>query len=247
MGVFIRGVRRPHGGDVEVEYAPGGPAGSSAAADISIVDAGEFYAGANVEAALQELGAPAEVPVAADISIVDAGGSFTGDDVETALQELGVRPRTIFDAYAYLRDEKASGSNGGSAASASWNTRVLNTEVFDSDGIVALASNQFTLQAGTYFVEASAPALFTGKSRLRIRNITDSSTVGLGPATYGDTGAITSSAYATVRSRIVIAGTKTFELQHYITNGAGFGVDLGTPTSTGEIEVYGEVMIWREP
>jgi len=174
-----------------------------------------------------------------------------GGDAVEVLHELDVdappAPSGLFDAYAYLRDEKANNVAGGSATGASWNTRVLNTEVFDPDNIVSLASNQFTLEPGTYLIEASAPALFSGKSRLRLRNITAGATAGLGPATYSDTGAITSSLYASLRCRVTVAVATTFELQHYVANGPGFGVDLGTPTNSGETEVYAEVLIYREP
>lgn len=63
------------------------------AAEVSIVDAGAYFTGTNVEAALQELGASAgngtDDQTATEVPITDAGGYFTGTDVEAALQELG--------------------------------------------------------------------------------------------------------------------------------------------------------------
>ena len=50
----------------------------------------------------------------------------------------------------------------------------MNTEAFDPDGIVTLSSNQFTLQAGSYFINAMAPAQSVVNHQLRLRNITDS-------------------------------------------------------------------------
>lgn len=65
-------------------------ASSVAAGDVSITDAGGFFTGTDVEAALQELGAAVGgAPAAEDVTIADAGGYYTGADVEAALQEVG--------------------------------------------------------------------------------------------------------------------------------------------------------------
>lgn len=69
---------------------PGQPAAvNPTASSISITDAGTYFTGTDVEAALQELGAAIAAPAAADVTIVDAGTYFTGTDVEAALQEIG--------------------------------------------------------------------------------------------------------------------------------------------------------------
>jgi len=59
---------------------------SAAAAQVSIADAGGYYAASNVEAAFQELGASTGAGV---IGIADGGGYYSGTDVESALQALG--------------------------------------------------------------------------------------------------------------------------------------------------------------
>lgn len=86
---------------------------SVAAGDVAITDAGGFFSGSDVEAALQELADAAtititdvgskfvsttvedalqELALAATIDIADAGGYFVGTTVESALQELGALP-----------------------------------------------------------------------------------------------------------------------------------------------------------
>ena len=64
---------------------------SSAAVDISILDAGNYYAGVNVETALQEVGLALQniSGNAADITITDIGEYYDGANVELALQEIG--------------------------------------------------------------------------------------------------------------------------------------------------------------
>jgi len=155
----------------------------------------------------------------------------------------------LFDAYAYLRDQQIQGTQGGTFTSGAWRTRVLNTEVWDTDGIVSLAANQFTLQAGTYFIEGTAPAYIVEQHKVRIFNVTDSLIVSDGQSVYCG-GNVFQDSWACVTGRVTIASAKAFELQHFCkltSNTTGFGVasDIaGTGDET--YEVYAEVMIWRE-
>jgi hypothetical protein len=64
-----------------------GPAASVAAADVSITDAGNYFTGTNVEAALQELGA--DVAVLISTSDVDTDEVFTSDTGSTADSDPG--------------------------------------------------------------------------------------------------------------------------------------------------------------
>ena len=151
----------------------------------------------------------------------------------------------LFSAYAYLRDEKAANTSGGSTTSGSWQTRTLNTEVFDTGGIVSLAANQFSLGAGTYYISAQAPFSEGDRTKLKIRNITDGSDALIGVSTYCSSATPNINTIATVRGRITIADTKTFELQYQVaTSEATFG--LGIESNFGVVEVYAEVEIWKE-
>ena len=147
--------------------------------------------------------------------------------------------------YAHIREEQVSGTNGGSAAGLTHQTRVLNTTVVDEIGIT-LAANQFTLPAGKYRISASAPYYQADRLRCRIYNITDSATTLL-----GGTGAYPHNiGYATERPQVhgqfTISASKVFELQCYAANGAATN-GLGVYTGSGENEVYGEVEIWKLP
>ncbi len=143
---------------------------------------------------------------------------------------------------AYLSDVKPSGTAGGSSV-AGTQTRTLNT-IVDNTGIVtSLVANQFVLPAGTYSIEASAPATSSEQHRIRLRNISDSLTAIVGSSEY-----IQSTANVTTRSllsgEITITSLKTFELQHYITtirttNG------LGVALASGENEVYSMLKITK--
>lgn len=68
---------------------------------------------------------------------------------------------------AFVKDEKASGTNGGTFTSGSFQTRTLNTLSGDTSW-VSLSSNRFTLNAGTYFIEGSAPAYTVGGHQAKV-------------------------------------------------------------------------------
>jgi len=145
------------------------------------------------------------------------------------------------NAFLHLQDQKTSGTEGGNFTSGAWRTRTLNTEVTDTIGST-LSSNQFTLPAGTYYVEASAPAYSVGRHLSRLQNITDATTTLLGTSevTVTTTSIVTRSF---VLGQFTISGTKTFELQHQCqttnaTNGFGGATSLGT-------EIYAEVRVWK--
>jgi hypothetical protein len=147
---------------------------------------------------------------------------------------------------ATLSDVKASGVGGGTATAGAYQTRTLNT-LSDPTGIVtSLASNQFTLPAGEYYVEAFAPAYSTGLNKFKIRNITDSTDAIIGPSQFnpGISSTDRASCGGTLRGVIVLSSSKIFELQHRVSltvATTGFGFDAGF----GDSEVYSVVKITR--
>jgi len=128
-------------------------------------------------------------------------------------------------SVAIIADVKASGDGGTFTANA-WRTRDLNTELDDPSNIVTIASNQFTLQAGTYLVEWSATAYKVDQHTTRLRNVTDSTTDGEGAVAYAVTNVNISN--TSVGSTVInISSAKSFELQHYSRaskSNNGFGV-----------------------
>ena len=142
---------------------------------------------------------------------------------------------------AYLSDVKATTVNGGASIAATWTTRELNT-IVDNTGIVtSLASNQFVLPAGTYNIEASAPFFSTTTSKLRLRNITDSTTYDVSDSLYANT---TTSCSPIIRTEITLTSAKTLALQYYV--GAAVATNgLGTAVGGGENEKYSTVKITK--
>jgi hypothetical protein len=141
---------------------------------------------------------------------------------------------------AYLQDVKSVGTAGGSSVTATWSTRTLNTLVDDSGIVTSLASNQFVLQSGTYDFLASAPCFNSNAHKLRIRNITDSTTLLVGSKAYMGSGQTDS----ILEGRITLTSAKTLELQHYVSSGfatQGFGVS----DSTSENDIFAQIKIQK--
>jgi hypothetical protein len=141
----------------------------------------------------------------------------------------------------HLQDQKPSGTNGGSLASGSWVTRTLNTEVTDEIGST-LSADTFTLPAGTYFITARTPGRGSDPHQCRLFNVTDAAAVLYGATEQSNTTS-TSVSSSVLRGRFVIAGTKTFRLEHRVT--AGLANGGGEETSFGNINIYSEVLVWK--
>lgn len=146
----------------------------------------------------------------------------------------------------HVRDEKTSGTSGGSSSATTQNVRTLNTVVVNTLTGASLSSNQITLAAGTYRVFASAETHESSGNRLRLRNITDGVTVASGVNSHsGTAGASMPNTAAILGYRFTISGTKVFELQHY-TVAAKATIGLGIAVSSGEVEIYADVKIFKE-
>ena len=119
-----------------------------------------------------------------------------------------------FTSYAIIADIKASNADGGDFDSGAWRTRDLNTEIADPDGIVSLSSNQFTLGAGSYLIEFSAPACRLGSHQTRLYNATTSSEVQIGTSQWAPPTSGHADNNSMGAGRVTITGSTAFEIQH---------------------------------
>ncbi len=133
----------------------------------------------------------------------------------------------------------ASGTGGGAATSATWNTRPFNTTDLNTIAGASVSGNDVTLPAGTYKVNGRAPASNAATHQVAVYNTTDSTypLVGSSAATLSGANAVSDS---TVEGQFTITATKVFNLRHWTNTGGS--VTLGTPVSaTGVTEVYAEL------
>lgn len=164
-----------------------------------------------------------------------ADGTVAAGDLASSLDLSGKTLTLPAASYAipYLeyRDEKAAGTAGGTATSGSWQTRTLNTEHADTGNYGSVASNQITLAAGTYELDAIVPgAGGVNGFQAKLVNITDTADTLIGTSAIAGSGNIM--AHSRISGRFTIAAQKVFEIQMRVTtttatNGWGFAANLG--------------------
>ena len=150
----------------------------------------------------------------------------------------------LFTSYAIIADQKAQGTDGGTFTAAGWRIRDLNTELYDPDGIVSISSNEFTLDAGTYFIEWAAPGFRCNSHMSRLYDVTGDAVVQIGQNAFTDTSADGDQTNAFGWARVTITASNAYRIEHYaITGGTtrGFG-----NASNIDVETYTVVKIFKE-
>lgn len=139
---------------------------------------------------------------------------------------------------AIFRDLKTQNTDGGDFTSGAWRTRDLNNTLGGATG-VSLSSNQLSFTKPGLLVW-SCPAYAVDSHQSRLRNITDSTTAGLGSTEFCNGG----SAVATNSTGAAfVEASHTYEIQHRCSltrNTDGFG----TAANFGQ-EVYSVVHFIR--
>ena len=187
---------------------------------------------ANASGLTGELPAGINIPAAQLVGICTAGLTKTG----------GFGKFSSYALLAKVHDSGTSTTYFGAYTTGDWRTRDLDTEISDEDGIVTISSNQFTLQAGNYFIRFACSMYHCGNHAIRLRNITDSSTAGVGEPNYSYT--YSSLLMTTGTCRVSIDSAKVFEVQGYpsitkASNGMGFAMVNG-PCHSVRVEIFKE-------
>jgi hypothetical protein len=161
--------------------------------------------------------------------------------LNTALGELdSVIGRVGAADVALMGQSETGGTDGGDASAATFNVRPLE-EFVDSDGLVAIASDRFTPEAGTYLlVSEGITGLATGNARLQLYNYTQSSVVFTGESIDED-----NNSSAVLMCVFTADGSDAYEIRQYTENaqsGLGLGPDDGA--GLGD-EMYLDAMIVR--
>lgn len=149
-----------------------------------------------------------------------------------------------FTKLLHVEDQKAANTAGGTFTAGADQTRTLNTSVSNAISGASLASNQITLPAGTYYIDASAPGVLCGVHRAWLYNTTATATTRLGTSETSNT-----SGNMSLRSRITglftLSVSSVLEIRHRCsstsaTNGFGLPANFNS-----EVEIYTTAMFWR--
>lgn len=154
----------------------------------------------------------------------------------------------------FIKDEKTSGTDGGTFSSGAWQTRVLNTINKPSGtgtqvqlAVAPAGANQLRIEDGLYRIVSRAPAFAVFSHTSRLQNVTDAVTEIVGSVSTSQVvilGDVSVSISVIDDVFVVSGGPKIYEIQHRCdtTNtGDGFGVAAGFGVS----EVYTQVTIER--
>lgn len=172
-----------------------------------------------------------------------ASAAITGA-ITAASITVGVAGILGSNPLLHVREQQASGTNGGDFNSGAWQTRTLNTSVTNQIPGAGVAANRITLTTGTYFCAASAPANRVDNHKLKLRDVTNGADVLIGqsescPSSVGFGGGV-----ATVNGLFTVTGPTDFELQHQCGT-TRLVSGLGIASAFGVVEVYAEALIWK--
>ena len=146
-------------------------------------------------------------------------------------------------SVAVIADEKAFNVDGGSSV-LGWQDKELNTEISDPDGIVSIASDQFTLGAGTYLITWSVPGYKTQRQFSLLYDVTAGVDLEVSQVAYSlsNNSVQTSSSGSYIHT---ITSSNTYKIRHYInvvstTFGKGVAHDV-----SGYNNIYTLVKIYK--
>ena len=142
--------------------------------------------------------------------------------------------------FFHARDVKPTGTDGGTSASAAWQTRDLNT-VVEPQAWASLSANRVTLQAGKYYIRAATPAMAPFTARAAIYDVTHGGYLLFGPTIYGNT--YDGTYPEPVEGIITLSATTELELRQFTGQAVG-GYGLGRAGTSGLQEIYSEFRAW---
>ena len=149
-----------------------------------------------------------------------------------------------FQDVAIFNEQQSSGTAGGGFTSGSYVKRTLNTTIVNNITGCSIASSVITLPAGTFSVQAWAPAFSVNSHKTRLQNTTAATTIALGMNAFSGNAASYAETHSFVNCVFTLSVSSTIELQHRCqdtktTNG------LGVICTFGDNEVYSQIQIAR--
>ncbi|MDD4924288.1 MAG: hypothetical protein PHF74_05585 [Dehalococcoidales bacterium] len=142
--------------------------------------------------------------------------------------------------YAIIVDQKDANTDGGTFTADAWRTRDLNTVQYDGIG-VTVGSNQITVPAGTYYIEAEVPAEHVRHHKAILYDVTNSDTLIVGGNNYSRS-TDGSALFGDLRGVVTLAAETILEIRHRCgTTQSTTG--FGSACNFGVVEIYTQVFI----
>lgn len=144
----------------------------------------------------------------------------------------------------HVRETQISGTAGGTFTSGADTARTLNTTVTNEISGASLAANQITLPAGTFYIEASAPAHQADLHRAWLYDTTGAANLVMGTSEQSS-GSANTVTRSHVSGRFTLSTSSVLELRHrcsrtQASNGYGLASGFG-----GANEIYADIRIWK--
>jgi hypothetical protein len=209
-------------------------AGVDSAADVVLVTKGKFVTTGLVDKEVYYLGSSGAISTTASSIRIGSADGTTDLYIDTGRDNDGA----TLDQRAIFRQEETQNTDGGTFTKDVWQTRTLNTAQYNGINGCSLATNQVTLPAGTYYINAIAPAYGVSYNQAMWYNITDASAEIIGQSWRAFS---TVNTFARVIGVFTITAEKVFELQHQCADTVGttgFGIACNLTT-----EVYSSVTL----
>lgn len=181
------------------------------------------------------------------ISGISAGGLPNGS-VTAATLATSAKP--LFTSYALLTDQKDDAIDGGASTANTWFKRTLNLKVVDSDNIVTLSNDEFTLGVGTYLIKFFVPNYKGNSGISQLYDVNAAAPVltgNINMTTYSNS---SYNGYQVSNNWVrynVASGTKTFYIRNYVDTAlATNGLGLNPPDNEGDHSYFTTVEILKE-
>jgi hypothetical protein len=150
-----------------------------------------------------------------------------------------------FMKYLHVREEQTAGTDGGTFATGTWVTRVLNTVKTNRITGASLASNQITLPAGDYKIVATAPTQESDQHRTILYDTTGTTDLVYSTSDNVSTGG-GEGQRSHLKGEFTLSVESDLEIRHRCNSNGGGSAGLGQGEDIDSLpEVFTEVEIWK--
>jgi hypothetical protein len=159
----------------------------------------------------------------------------------TILRASGAR---VMGPLLHIRDEKTSGTDGGTSTGDAWTKHTLDDVKTNEISGASVATSVISLQPGPYYAEGWFISRDDDGAQARLRQVSSiSATLVVGSS--GISGQVDgSSSLNTLSGRFSLSNSASIEFQYWVNNGVAT-TGLGSAVTSGEVEIYADLRIWK--